>query len=96
VRKLHAFEPNSGMIRLAERQRRPTTLEIEYLDLPGERMPLDEGSVDTVVRTFARCTIPGVVEALRGIVRALAPGGKFIFFEHGRAPDAYVRRWRGV
>ena len=70
-------------------------LEIEYLDLPGERIPLDEGSVDTVVSTFTLCTIPGVVEAIRGVVRVLAPGGKFIFFEHGRAPDASVRRWQG-
>jgi ubiquinone/menaquinone biosynthesis C-methylase UbiE len=95
VTKLYALEPNSGMIRLAERQRQRTTLEIEYLDLPGERIPLDEGSVDTVVSTFTLCTIPGVVEAIRGVVRVLAPGGKFIFFEHGRAPDASVRRWQG-
>jgi ubiquinone/menaquinone biosynthesis C-methylase UbiE len=94
VTKLYALEPNSGMIRLAERQRLRTTLQIEYLDLPGERIPLDEGSVDTVVSTFTLCTIPGVVEAIRGINRVLAPGGKFIFLEHGCAPDANVRRWQ--
>ena len=95
VTKLFALEPNPGMRRLAERQRRRTTLEIDYLDLPGERIPLDDGSVDTVVSTFTLCTIPGVVEAIRGVVRVLAPGGKFFFFEHGRAPDASVRRWQG-
>jgi ubiquinone/menaquinone biosynthesis C-methylase UbiE len=69
------LEPNSGIRRLAERQRRRTTLGIEYLDLPGERIPLDEGSVDTVVSTFTLCTIPGVVEALRGVVRVLRQVG---------------------
>lgn len=49
VSKLYALEPNPGMIRLAERQRRKTKLNIEYLDLPGERIPLENDSVDTVV-----------------------------------------------
>jgi hypothetical protein len=40
------------------------------------------------------CTIPGVVEAIRGIRRVLRPGGKFIFFEHGLSPDPRVRRWQ--
>ena len=96
VTKLYALEPNSGMVRRAERRRPRTTLDIEYLELPGERIPLDERSVDTVVSTFTLCTIPGVVEAIRGVVRVLASGGKFIFFEHGRAPDASVRRWQGA
>jgi ubiquinone/menaquinone biosynthesis C-methylase UbiE len=94
VTRLYALEPNSGMIRIAEKERRRTSLEVEYLDLPGERIPLDDASVDTVVSTFALCTIPGVVEAIRGIGRVLAPGGKFIFFEHGRSPDPDVQRWQ--
>src|SRR6266852_3036348 len=51
VSKVYALEPNPGMIRLAERQRRLTKLEIEFLDLPGEHIPLEDGSVDTVVST---------------------------------------------
>jgi SAM-dependent methyltransferase len=94
VSKVYALEPNPGMIRLAERQRRLTKLEIEFLDLPGEHIPLEDGSVDTVVSTFTLCTIPGVVEAIRGIGRVLRPGGKLIFFEHGLSPDPKVRRWQ--
>jgi ubiquinone/menaquinone biosynthesis C-methylase UbiE len=80
VSKVYALEPNPGMIRMAEQQRRRTELDVEFLDLPGERIPLGDGSVDTVVSTFTLCTIPGVVEAIRGIRRVLRPGGKFIFF----------------
>jgi ubiquinone/menaquinone biosynthesis C-methylase UbiE len=94
VSKVFALEPNSGMIRRAEEQRRQTKLDIEFLDLPGERIPLAESSVDTVVSTFTLCTIPGVVDAIQGIARVLKPGGKFIFFEHGLAPDPPVRRWQ--
>jgi len=94
VNKLYALEPNRGMVRRAEEQRRRTQLNVEFVDLPGERIPLREASVDTVVSTFTMCTIPGVVEAIRGIRRVLKPGGKLIFFEHGLSPDPAVRRWQ--
>jgi SAM-dependent methyltransferase len=94
VSKLYALEPNPGMIRLAERQRLRTQLDIAFLDLPGERIPLEDGTIDTVVSTCTLCTIPGVVEALRGVRRVLKPGGKLIFFEHGLSPDPRVRRWQ--
>src|SRR5215475_9653086 len=87
VDRVYALEPNPGMLRRAEKQRRKTHLDIEFLDLPGECIPLADASVDTVVSTFTLCTIPGVVEAIRGVGRILKPRGKFIFFEHGLAPD---------
>src|SRR3989440_1715295 len=71
-----------------------TDLKIEFLDLPGERIPLEDRSVDSVVSTFTLCTIPGVEEAIRGIGRVLRPGRKFIFFEHGLSPDRRVQRWQ--
>jgi ubiquinone/menaquinone biosynthesis C-methylase UbiE len=94
VQKVYALEPNPGMLRLAEQQRRRTTLEVAFLDLPGERIPLADGTVDTVVSTFTLCTIPGVVEAIRGIARVLKPDGMLIFFELGLAPDPQVRHWQ--
>ena len=94
VNKVYALEPNPGMIRLAEHERRRTKLDVEFLSLPGERIPLEDGSLDTVVSTFTLCTIPGVVEAIRGLRRVLRPGGKFIFFEHGLSPDPQVVRWQ--
>ncbi|TMC68437.1 MAG: class I SAM-dependent methyltransferase [Chloroflexi bacterium] len=94
VSKLYALEPNPGMRRLADRQRRQTALDVEFLDLPGERIPLAEGAVDTVVSTFTLCTIPGVLKAIRGIARVLKPDGRLIFFELGLAPDLRVQRWQ--
>jgi ubiquinone/menaquinone biosynthesis C-methylase UbiE len=82
------------MIRLAERQRRRTKLDVEFLGLPGERIPLDDGAVDTVVSTFTLCTIPGVREAIRGIGRVLRPGGRLILIETGSSPEARVRHWQ--
>src|ERR1700745_4386664 len=50
VNKVYALEPNPGMLRRAEEQRRKTQLEIEFLDLPGERIPLGDASVATADR----------------------------------------------
>ena len=94
VSLLYALEPNAGMLRLAEVERRRTDLTVRFLDLPGERIPLDDGSVDTVVSTFTLCTIPAIVEAIRGIARVLKPGGRLIFLEHSVASDPRVRRWQ--
>ena len=94
VTKVYALEPNPGMIRLAEPQRQRTQLDIEFLDLPGERIPLEDSSVDTVVSTFTFCTIAGVTEAIRGLRRVLRPSGKLIFFEHGLSPDSRTKRWQ--
>jgi ubiquinone/menaquinone biosynthesis C-methylase UbiE len=91
VNKLYALEPNLGMIRLAQKQQRRITLNIEYLDLPGERIPLEDETVDTVVSTFTLCTIPDVATAIRGIARVLKPDGKLIFFELGLAPDPKIQ-----
>ena len=94
VTKLYALEPNTGMIRLAERQKHRTKLSIEFLGLPGERIPLRDSTVDTVVSTFTLCTIPDLAEALRGIARVLRPDGKLIFFELGLSPDPSVQSWQ--
>jgi ubiquinone/menaquinone biosynthesis C-methylase UbiE len=94
ISKVYALEPNQQMIEKADNQRRRTKLDVEFLSLQGERIPLTKASVDTVVSTFTLCTIPGVVEAIRGIARVLRPAGQFLFFEHGLSPDEKVRRWQ--
>ena len=94
VRKIYALEPNPGMVRLADEQRRRMSVPVEFLDLPGERIPLADASIDTVVSTFTLCTIPGVMDAVQGIVRVLKPSGKLIFFEICASPEPRVRRWQ--
>jgi len=93
VTKLYALEPNGRMIALAELQR-PANLAVEYLELPGERIPLKDASMDSVVSTFTLGTIPDVLSALRGMRRVLQPEGKLIFVELGLSLEAAVRRWQ--
>jgi SAM-dependent methyltransferase len=94
VKHLYALEPNPGMQRLAAIQRQRTPLEIEFLTQPGECIPLEDGSVDTVVSTFTLCTIPALDEALTGIERVLKRTGLLIFIENSLAADPQVQQWQ--
>lgn len=94
VRKIWGLEPSEGMRRKAARRVAASGLDVEFIDLPGEEIPLDANSVDTVLVTYTLCTIPDAVAALEGMRRVLKPGGQLIFCEHGMAPDEKVRRWQ--
>ncbi|MBS0476518.1 MAG: class I SAM-dependent methyltransferase, partial [Proteobacteria bacterium] len=60
----------------------------------GEAIPFAEGSFDSVVCTFTLCSVGDQAQTLRELHRVLRPGGRLLFGEHGRAPDASVRRWQ--
>ncbi len=92
--KLWGLEPAAPMRAMAGERARELQIDVEFLDLPGEEIPLDDDSVDTVLMTYTLCTIPDPERALQGMLRVLRPGGKLIFCEHGAAPDANVRRWQ--
>jgi ubiquinone/menaquinone biosynthesis C-methylase UbiE len=94
VRRIWGLEPSEGMRRLAEKPIANSGLDVELIDLPGEEIPLEDNSVDTVLITFTLCTIPEVATALDGMRRVLKPGGQLLFSEHGKAPDANVVKWQ--
>lgn len=88
------LEPSAAMRAKARANLAKSPIEVKLIDLPGERIPLDDNSVDTVLLTYTLCTIPDWHGALRQMRRVLKPGGKLVFTEHGRAPDAGVRKWQ--
>lgn len=94
VQKIWGLEPSEGMRRKARPMVQASNLEVELIDLPGESIPLEANSVDTVLVTYSLCTIPDALAALDGMRRVLKPGGRLLYCEHGIAPDAGVRRWQ--
>ena len=94
VELVFGLEPSEGMRRKAQKNLAAAAVEVKWLDLPGEEIPLDDKSVDTVVLTYTLCTIPDYRAALAGMRRVLKPGGTLLFCEHGEAPDESVQRWQ--
>ena len=94
VEMVFGLEPSEGMRERAAPRVKEAGIPVEFIDLPGEEIPLDANSVDTVLLTYTLCTIPDGIKALEGMARVLKPGGKLIFCEHGKAPDMGVARWQ--
>jgi ubiquinone/menaquinone biosynthesis C-methylase UbiE len=94
VDHLFALEPSPELRKMAGRRTRGARFTVEFLDRSAEEIPLERGSVDTVVTTWTLCTIPDAIGALREMKRVLKPGGLLLFVEHGLAPDASVQAWQ--
>tara|TARA_R110001592_G_scaffold321338_1_gene599814 strand:+ start:1525 stop:2139 length:615 start_codon:yes stop_codon:yes gene_type:complete len=94
VEKLWGLEPSIGMREKAKSRVAAAAFDVEWLDLPGEEIPLDNKSVDTIVLTYTLCTIPDWLTAVKQMRRVLKPGGTLLFSEHGKAPDDAVKKWQ--
>lgn len=60
----------------------------------GEAIPFPDESFDCAVCTFTLCSVDDPQKTLAELRRILRPGGRLLFAEHGRAPDASVRKWQ--
>ena len=82
--------PRRLLERLAESGR-----SARVLQAPADRIPLPDGSVDTVVCTLVLCTVPDLDATLTEIRRLLRPGGRLLFIEHVAAESGTrLRRWQ--
>ena len=57
-------------------------------------LPFEDAQFDTVVTTWTLCSIPDVQGALGEMRRVLKPGGRYVFIEHGRSPNAGTAKWQ--
>ena len=94
VSELVGVEPSLTMHHLAMKRSRAAGIPVELVGIGAERLPLADHVFETVVSTYTLCTIPDPVMALREVRRVLAPGGRLLFSEHGKAPDESVRKWQ--
>lgn len=94
VAKIVGLDPAMPMHRLARKRIARAGLDVELVGLSAEKIPFDDASFDSVLLTYTLCSIRDPVAALREMRRVLTPAGRLAFCEHGRAPDAAVRRWQ--
>lgn len=94
ISSIVGVDPGLLMHKLALKRSMQAGLKVELVGVSAERLPVEDASFDTVVSTYTLCTIPDPVAALKELRRALVPGGKLLFSEHGRAPDENVLKWQ--
>jgi SAM-dependent methyltransferase len=95
VRTLTAVEPHAGMRNRALKRIKSSGRTVSLIARGMQKKQfLAEGSFDTIVSTWTMCTIPDPAAALNEVYRLLKPGGRFLFVEHGLAPDEQVVKWQ--
>ncbi len=94
VEFIWGLEPSEVMREKARPNIEKSGLEVKLIDLPGEQIPLEDNSVDSILLTYTLCTIPDWLTALQQMRRVLKPGGRLVFTEHGEAPDEGVLKWQ--
>lgn len=94
VESITGVDPAEQMSPRARKRIEASGLKVELLAASAERLPVPDRSFDSAVSTYTLCSIPDPLQALKEVRRALKPGGRLFFTEHGMAPDASVRKWQ--
>ena len=94
AREIFGLDPLPRLLARAQGNAQHMQIPVHLLEGSAERIPLADRSMDTIVMTWTGCSIPEVGAALGEMRRVLKPGGRLLFVEHGRAPEAGVARWQ--
>lgn len=95
VESVSGVDPSAELRAFAAGAERPEGLKVEIQKGTAEALPFDTASFDCVVCTFTLCSVQSPRDALAEAKRVLKPGGRFLYCEHGLAPDVGVARWQG-
>ncbi len=92
ITRLVLTEPNNAMARQIESRRQQAPLPFEVVQAPGERLPFDDATFDTVVGTLVLCEPRDPAAVVAEVARVLKPGGRYLFMEHVRSDDPRLAR----
>ena len=94
VMKIVGVDPSTAMHSLAKERIRESPVKVEFISTDAAKIPLQDQSIDTIVCTYTLCTVSNPQQVLKEVKRLLKPGGKFLFSEHGNAPDENVVKFQ--
>lgn len=83
--RLVLVEPDRHKAGLLAEKDPPEGVTPEIVRAPGELLPFDDRSFDTVLVTLVLCTVGDPAATAAEIRRILKPGGKLVFLEHVRS-----------
>jgi ubiquinone/menaquinone biosynthesis C-methylase UbiE len=94
VEEIIGVDPSTAMLAFAEPAAAAANRKVTFLPRSAETLPLESGSIDTVVVTWSLCSIPDPGAALREARRVLKREGQLRFVEHGLSPEPGVQTWQ--
>jgi ubiquinone/menaquinone biosynthesis C-methylase UbiE len=94
VEIVFGIDPSPRLLAIARRRADVAGLQAELLLGSATAIPLADSTIDTVVMTWALCSITDPLAALREMRRVLKPDGTLLFVEHGLSPEPGIERWQ--
>ncbi len=88
------LDPAPRLLAMAREAATHVKIPVTLMTGSAQAIPVDAGSIDTVVTTWTLCSIPDPAAALDEMCRVLKPNGQLLFVEHGSAPEQSVRKWQ--
>jgi ubiquinone/menaquinone biosynthesis C-methylase UbiE len=89
--RLTGIEYSPKMLEIARERAADLGREVDLRLGDAQALDFPDESFDTVICTFALCTIPDDRKAVAEARRVLRPGGHFVLIEHVRSPALPVR-----
>ena len=94
VESFAGIDPNEKLLENARDRARERGWSADIREGVGEDIPFADSTFDTAVCTYTLCSVEDPAKVLGELRRILKPGGRLLFLEHGRAPDASVAKWQ--
>ena len=94
VESITGVDPAEELTTKARERANAISAPVDVIGVSGESIPVQSESFDSVVCTWTLCSIPNPQAAVEEMYRALKPGGKLIFVEHGRSDDPNIVKWQ--
>lgn len=94
IEKIIGLDPSEELNFLANKVAKKNNIEIDFIISGAEDIALPDNSIDTILITYTLCTIPDLDNSMAEMKRVLKSDGKFIFCEHGIAPDQNIIKWQ--
>lgn len=94
VESVTGVDPALELRRAAEAAPRDPRLSVKVENGTAEALPFEDDTFDCVVCTFTLCSVRSPAASLAEARRVLKPGGRFLYCEHGLAPDPDVVKWQ--
>jgi ubiquinone/menaquinone biosynthesis C-methylase UbiE len=82
------FSPEMLAVAKARASRLNRTIELIVGD--AQDLSFEDGSFDTVVCTYALCSVPDEAQAITEMARVLKPGGRLILVDHIRSSSTVI------
>lgn len=87
-------DPSRPLLERAAEAARTAAVPALLVEGDAQALPVPDGWADTVLVTFALCTIESPERALGEARRVLGAEGRLLFVEHGLAPEEGTRKWQ--